>query len=140
MSEEADPSGRAAHLPGSKLDAGKAPVMRGVIRYFPRALAAVAYVSECGARKYAWNGWETVPDGQDRYADARGRHELALGRGEWSDDGPNGTGQPHLAQVAWNALAELELRLRQREAQAALDSVSDDAIHRSALASVKEGM
>lgn len=112
---EVDPTGVAPNTPGAKLDAGKAPVMQGVIRYFPRALEIVARISEKGAKKYTWKGWESVPDGQDRYANARGRHELALGRGEIMDDSPGGTGELHLGQVAWNALAELELYLRSLE-------------------------
>lgn len=123
---EIDPNGKKPHEPGAKLDTGKAPVMRGVLRYFPRALEHVAAVSAKGAAKYAWKGWETVPDGVDRYADARGRHELAIGRGEVYDDSPGGTGELHLAQVAWNALAELELFLREQESAAkALSTVED---------------
>ena len=112
---EQDPHGLSPNQPGAKLDNGKAPVMQGAVRYFPRALEHVARVSAVGARKYAWKGWESVPDGENRYADARGRHELALGRGEVLDDKPGGTGELHLAQVAWNALAELELYLRRIE-------------------------
>jgi hypothetical protein len=114
MSEK-DPNGKSDKEPGSKLDAGKAPVMQGAIRYFPRALEVVARISEKGAKKYSWKGWESVPDGINRYADARGRHELAIGRGEVSDDSPGGTGELHLGQVAWNAMAELELYLRSLE-------------------------
>jgi len=91
---------------GVKYDNNKPPVMRGVIRYFPRALREVAKVSQAGARKYTWEGWRTVPDGENRYADARARHELAYAQGEFLD---GETETPHLAQVAWNALAELEL-------------------------------
>jgi hypothetical protein len=109
---ESDPNGKSDKEPGSKLDAGKAPVMRGVIRYFPRALEVIARISEKGAKKYSWKGWESVPGGQERYADARGRHELAIGRGEVYDTSPGGTGELHLGQVSWNALAELELYLR----------------------------
>jgi len=71
---ESDPTGRAPGSPGAKLDAGKAPVLRGVIQYFPRAILAVAEVSAHGASKYTWNGWETVPDGPARYGDALVRH------------------------------------------------------------------
>jgi hypothetical protein len=74
---EKDPNGIPASTPGAKLDTGKAPVMRGCIRYFPRALAVVAKISQKGARKYSWKGWEQVPDGENRYADARGRHAPA---------------------------------------------------------------
>lgn len=106
---EADPNGISPKQPGAKLDSGKAPVMRGVVQYFPRALSLVAGVSLFGATKYTWNGWESVPDGVNRYSDAMGRHLV----GE-ATDGPIDpeTGLMHAAQVAWNALARLELMLR----------------------------
>jgi hypothetical protein len=109
---ERDPNGIAPNTPGAKLDAGKPPVARGCLHYFPRAIAAVAAVSATGATKYTWRGWESVPDGPARYADAQARHDLAIGAGE-SVDGQ--TGHLHLAHVAWNALARLELALRANE-------------------------
>lgn len=112
--DEKDPNGISPTQPGAKLDAGKAPIIRGAVKYFPRALAAVARVSLFGATKYTWNGWESVPDGVNRYSDALGRHLL----GE-AIDGPTDpeTGLSHAAQVAWNALARLELILRTEQAQ-----------------------
>ncbi len=109
---EADPNGKSPNEAGSKLDAGKSPVMRGAVQYFPRALSAVSDVSLFGATKYTWRGWESVPDGVNRYSDALGRHLV----GE-SIDGPTDpqTGLLHAAQVAWNALARLELMLREAE-------------------------
>lgn len=109
---ESDPNGLAPHTPGAKMDSGKAPVMQGVLQYFPRALKAVSFVSLVGAKKYAWKGWESVPDGINRYSDALGRHLLAE-----TIDGPidSDTQQLHSAQVAWNALARLELMLRESE-------------------------
>lgn len=109
MLGEADPTRRRPHEPGTKLDAGKAPVVRGALHYFPLALEAVAKVSAYGARKYAWNDWEAVPDGVTRYSDALGRHLLAeaLWERDWE------TGLLHAAHVAWNALARLELMLRE---------------------------
>jgi len=109
---EADPTGRGAKEPGSKLDAGKAPILRGAIQYFPRALEQVAKVSEFGANKYAWRGWETVPDGVNRYGDAMGRHMV-----KEAIEGPidADSGCLHAAQVAWNALARLELMLREQD-------------------------
>ncbi|MDR5772066.1 MULTISPECIES: dATP/dGTP diphosphohydrolase domain-containing protein [unclassified Caballeronia] len=106
---EADPHGRSPHEAGAKLDAGKAPVLRGALGYFPRALTAVAEVSEIGARKYTWNGWESVPDGAERYGDALARHILAENI-DGSHDAD--TGLLHAAHAAWNALARLELLLR----------------------------
>jgi hypothetical protein len=107
---EADPTGKVAHEPGAKLDQGKPPVWRGCIDYFPRALEAVSIVSQVGAEKYSWKGWESVEDGPNRYSDALSRHLTAKGRGEQYD--PQ-TKLLHSAQVAWNALAVLELELRE---------------------------
>jgi len=100
---------------GAKLDAGKAPILRGAIQYFPRALKAVAQVSEIGAKKYAWKGWEKVPDGVNRYGDALVRHLMAE-----EIEGPidADTGCLHASQICWNALARLELMLRAQEAKA----------------------
>lgn len=113
--KESDPNGISAHTPGAKLDAGKAPVSRGVLQYFPRALKAVSMVSLVGANKYAWKGWEEVPDGINRYGDALGRHLLAeVVEGPIDAD----TKQLHASQVAWNALARLELILRDIESKA----------------------
>ena len=53
---EADPHGIASGEPGAKLDAGKVPVTRGAIQYFPRAIRAIAALSGKGAEKYSWNG------------------------------------------------------------------------------------
>lgn len=112
MTNERDPNGIAAGVPGAKLDAGKSPVMRGVLQYFPRALLAIGRVSEAGAKKYSWKGWEHVPDGIIRYGDALGRHILLEDiEGPYDSD----TGLLHAAQQAWNACARLELILREQE-------------------------
>jgi hypothetical protein len=109
--EETDPTGKSAKEPGSKLDAGKAPVFQGLLDYFPRACMAVAEVSATGAEKYAWKGWETVPNGFVRYSDALARHLVKEStEGAFDVD----TGLLHAAQVAWNAMARLELMLREK--------------------------
>lgn len=110
MSEH-DPNGKAPGEPGAKLDAGKSPLRRGALEYFPRALMAVAEVSAFGASKYAWNGWETVPDGVRRYGDAGARH-IVKERIEGPYDSDSGL--LHAAHEAWNALARLELMLREK--------------------------
>lgn len=109
---EKDPLGRNPHEPGAKLDAGKTCVWRGAISYFPRAIEQVAAVSTFGARKYAWKGWESVPDGVDRYSDAMGRHLIEEGIGHVYD---KDSGLLTAAHTAWNALARLELMLREKE-------------------------
>jgi hypothetical protein len=111
MKSEKDPNGKQPHEPGAKLDAGKSPVFRGLLDYFPNACRAVADVSQFGAKKYAWKGWETVPEGVLRYTDAMVRHcvDSVL---EGSLDKTSGL--THAAHMAWNALAVLELTLRQQ--------------------------
>lgn len=95
-----------------KYDGGKAPIYRGAISYFPRAISAVAAVSAFGASKYAWNGWRSVPNGFERYSDALVRHLTNEGSGEILD--PD-SGSLHAAHIAWNALARLELLLETLE-------------------------
>ena len=95
-----------------KYDGGKAPIFRGAISYFPRAIESVAAVSLFGATKYAWKGWENVDDGYNRYSDAMVRHLAYEGKGEVLD--PD-SGLLHASHAAWNALARLELLIRERE-------------------------
>ena len=108
--KEYDASGKSSKEPGSKMDAGKSPVRRGLLEYFRRACLAVAQVSAAGANKYSWKGWESVPDGINRYSDAIGRHELAI-EGDFARRDPD-SGALEATAVAWNALARLELVLR----------------------------
>ena len=106
---EIDPTGRDMHDPGAKGDYGKTDpelIMRG----FARALDAVAQVATYGAKKYTRDGWESVPDGQRRYTSAMYRHLLAEHQGTSKDAD---TKLLHAAHTAWNALARLELQLRQ---------------------------
>lgn len=95
-----------------KYDGGKSPIYRGALSYFPRAISAVAEVSAFGASKYAWKGWESVPDGFERYSDAMVRHLAYEGQGEVLD--PD-SGLLHAAHAAWNSLARLELLLKEEE-------------------------
>lgn len=120
MPTETDPNGIAAKQPGAKLDAGKAPLFQGLLDYFPRAALAVASLSEYGATKYSWKGWEKVPNGFARYSNALGRHLAKESiEGPLDLDALNDPNFPaeilHATQVAWNALARLELYLREQE-------------------------
>ena len=94
-----------------KYDGGKAPVYRGAVSYFPRAIEAVAAISAFGASKYAWKGWESVDDGFNRYSDALVRHLAYEGKGEVLD---TDSGLLHAAHAAWNALARLEILIKDR--------------------------
>lgn len=106
-----DPQEKIA-VGGIKYDGGKSPVNRGAVSYFPRAIEAVASISAFGASKYAWKGWEQVHDGVNRYSDAMVRHLLSEGKGEVLD---KDSGLLHAAHCAWNALARLELILKENE-------------------------
>lgn len=118
---EVDPNGLNAHEPGAKLDAGKPDVT--LLSQFGRALREVARVGDYGQKKYSRGGWLSVSDGVRRYTramvdhwfkeESEGVHDLdshpLMQQPEW-----NGKIR-HDAQVAWNALARLELRLREQE-------------------------
>ena len=105
---ESDPTGRTPQTPGAKLDAGKNRLGL-VLGGFALALQEVGKVGTYGAQKYSDNGWMSVPDGQRRYLDAMLRHWAKESSGEQFD---NDTGLTHLAHMAWNALAVLELEMR----------------------------
>lgn len=105
---ECDPTGRNASDPGAKLDSGK-PRVSLVLGDFSRALVEVSKVGTFGANKYSDSGWVSVPRGIERYSDAMLRHYLAERQGKRTD--PD-SGLSHLAHMAWNALAMLELTLR----------------------------
>lgn len=106
---------------GMKDDDGRAQIETMVFSYFPRALAAVSTVSEYGARKYTRMGWLTVPDGVDRYTDALARHQLKQYTEGTYDE--TDSGLSHAAQMAWNALARLELMLAQGKVE---DRIGND--------------
>lgn len=108
---ELDPTGRTAKDAGAKLDQGKNRL--GLVMFgFARALQEVGMVGTYGAQKYSDNGWVAVPNGQARYTDALLRHLLKEAAGEVYD---NDTEILHAAHAAWNALARLDLMIRERE-------------------------
>lgn len=82
-----------------------------VLGDFSLALGAVIEVGTKGAMKYSPHGWLEVERGFERYTDAMFRHWLL----EFSEDRDPELDVLHAAQVAWNALARLELLLRGRD-------------------------
>jgi hypothetical protein len=109
---ESDPSGIDQHSAGAKLDAGKNRLGL-VLGAFSRALTCVGAVGTYGANKYTDNGWLSVERGQERYTDALYRHLMKEASGEECDPDTN---IYHAAHSAWNALARLELIIREKEA------------------------
>lgn len=112
-----------------KHDQGK-PRPSLVLGSMSRALNAVIEVAEHGAAKYEVDGWTRVPNGQQRYTDATLRHLLADVGGEARD--PD-SGLLHAAQVAWGALARLELELRAGGDDAKLDPAAQVRGHKLAV-------
>jgi len=94
-----EPVEKDLHKPGVKDDAGK-PRMHLITEGFPRALLAVGDVATFGAGAFS------------RYTSAMLRHHLA--EGAESADVDEDSQLEHIAMVAWNALARLELHLRHK--------------------------
>lgn len=95
---------------GVKYDEGK-PRAGLVLGGFSKALMEVSKVGTFGAEKYTDNGWVSVENGVERYTDAMLRHWLNEVSGEEVDEE---SGLHHAAHLAWNALARLELMLREQ--------------------------
>lgn len=100
---------RAYQKPGSgvKHDYNK-PRMDLVLGDFAEAIEQVSRVGTFGASKYSDSGWKYVPNGKSRYRDALLRHYFQDRRGEATDPESQ---LLHLAHLAWNGLAILQLEL-----------------------------
>lgn len=93
---------------GKKYDNGK-PLVGTLCRVFPHALMAIGEVIEFGTHKYPTpDNWKKVDKAFIRYQDSMMRHYLKHQLGIINDEE---TGKLHLAHMAWNALAILELYL-----------------------------
>jgi hypothetical protein len=108
---ELDPNGLDQHAPGAKVDAGKIRPTQ-TVGAMARAQLAVAEVGTFGAHKYTEDGWIEVPHGFQRYEDAQMRHIFKRHMGETHDPDSK---LLHLAHEAWNAMAKLDLYLRNKE-------------------------
>lgn len=108
--KESDPKGIVAGQPGAKVDAGKVrPSL--ILNDMPRAMLAVAEIATYGADKYdkyGEGGWLEVEGGVARYTDAMDRHRIKEGIESHDPDSE----MLHAAHLAWNALARLELMLK----------------------------
>lgn len=99
-------------LPTDKQARKERPVARGVLDYFPDAIAAVANVSYVGNQQH--NPGEEMHWAREKskdHADCIVRHLME--RGTLDDDGLR-----HSAKVAWRALAMVQLELELEAAQA----------------------
>lgn len=91
------------------MDRKRYPIYSGVLRYFPKALSAVANCSLVGNEQHSpgqplrWDKSKSTDE-----PDALVRHLMQAG--EFDDDGVR-----HSAKVAWRALALLERELEAAE-------------------------
>lgn len=96
-------------MEGIKHDGEKLPYHIVLCKQFPNAINAVVKRSSDGHKKYEewdgdWKNWERVKDGYLTYSNALLRHLFNEG-----DD----NSIEHDIAVAWNALARLELKLKE---------------------------
>jgi hypothetical protein len=94
-------------LPTDKQARKERPIARGVLDYFPDAIAEVAYVSYIGNRQH--NPGEEMHWSRSKsadHADCTVRHLIE--RGQRDDDGLR-----HSAKAAWRALALLQTEIEQ---------------------------
>jgi hypothetical protein len=85
------------------------PIYSGFIRYFPRAIAAVAHLSHVGNQQHNPGQplhWDRSKSGDE--LDALMRHLMEA-------DGVDADGVDHLCKVAWRSMAALEKRLEKQE-------------------------
>lgn len=90
----------------------KPKIVAGVLHKFPKALEALALVSEFGAQKWDTSidsrAYITMEDGYQKHLESAGRHLVGAVYGKYNAaDG----GVMHLAQLAWRALAAIETLL-----------------------------
>jgi len=98
----------------------KPRMFKTIVEQFPLAIKSVAKRSELGHEKYSdidqdWQGFTKFPI--EQYEDALVRHLM-------QDGEENETELDHLAALAWNTLAILELKLRnEKEINSTLEKV-----------------
>lgn len=111
VAEEKKPEAPAAALPTDASERKAVPIHSGVIKYFPRALAAVAECSKKGNDQHNPGKpmhWDRSKSGDE--LDALTRHLVEAGTID-SD------GVRHSTKVAWRALANLEKELEREESK-----------------------
>lgn len=117
----ANPKTTGGAAAGVKFDTDKTDIT--LLQDFSRALHEVARVGDYGQSKYTRGGFLPLADGVRRYTRAMLDHWFKEDTEGKYDQDPHPLMQDpkwknkirHDAQVAWNALARLELRLREEE-------------------------
>lgn len=105
---------------GIKYDSGKAKIDEMFVS-FKNSLLEVCKVYEFGFNKYGKDNFKNVENGYTRYTNAMIRHLLKEDSEVYDEE----TELLHASHCAWNALARLEMLLKQRENE---EQKIDDAI------------
>lgn len=103
---------------GLKNDQNKLPLGTVIQKQFPNAIEAIAKCSEFGHKKYSesdndWLNYQRIDDAMFRYTNATIRHFFAEG-GD-NDKIDKDSSLPHIYQTAWNAIARLEVYLKNKK-------------------------
>jgi len=89
---------------GTKHDAGKLDWTLLTVDLAEQIESTVRVLSK-GAKEHGPRNWqEKNLDDDRRWTAAQTRHMQAINKGEWLDDGEDGTGEPHLACIIVGAL------------------------------------
>lgn len=107
---------------GIKYDSGKAKIGEMLVS-FKRSLLEVCKVYEFGFNKYGKDNFKNVENGYTRYTNAMIRHLLKEDSEVYDEE----TELLHASHCAWNALARLEMLLKQRE-QEATEAIEEQEI------------
>jgi hypothetical protein len=110
-------------MKGQKNNKGK-PQLSLLFKQFPNALKAIALCSEYGHEEYKeydqdYKNYQRVEGGSKNYADAGLRHRIEEGNDE--------SGLPHSYPVAWNALAELELKILEENEKTTTNTIQQSS-------------
>lgn len=103
-------------MSGVKNDSDKLPYYTVLFKQFPLALQEVMKCSKAGNNKYHetdldWMNFSRVDNAETRYRNAMLRHMTEYGSVE---DMEEYGGMTHEGAVVWNALADLEVNLRNK--------------------------
>jgi hypothetical protein len=118
-----------SNLPQDSKARKEVPLVTGLLRYFPDALAEVAKVSFYGNEKH--NPGEPLHWARDKstdHLDCAGRHLLDAG-GFDAPDFPGAPPQRHTAKLAWRALAELQVEIERDRGSVPYDTAPYDRAH-----------
>lgn len=103
---------------GLKCSNDKLPVFTVLMKQFPMAFEEVVKCSKAGHEKYLegdedWQNFSRVKGGSDTYKEAALRHLKESVNKTYNEDMEDYGKIRHLGQFCWNALAALELELRE---------------------------